>query len=148
MYGMNSVKHQNQIKLVSTRTWGLGFVFLWFLIGGIAHFAFTQIEMKIVPPWLPEPRLLVLVSSVCELAGAVGVLIPRVRGLAGWGLILLTLAVTPANVYMWQRPDLFPQIPHWVLTLRLPLQMVLLACIWWATHKPTVGANHGSDRAT
>jgi uncharacterized membrane protein len=130
---MNTVSSQLRIRSIPARTWALGFVFLWFFIGGIAHFAFTQLEMKIVPPWLPQHRMLVLLSGLFELAGAVGVLISRTRSLAGWGLILLTLAVTPANIYMWQEPGLFPQIPYWALTLRLPLQLALLSCIWWAT---------------
>ncbi len=115
----------------------LGFVFLWFFIGGIAHFAFTEVEMKIVPPWLPDHRMLVLVSGIFELAGAAGVLVLRRRRAAGLGLMLLTLAVTPANVYMWQHPALFPQIPYWLLTLRLPFQLALLGIIWYATHAPS-----------
>ena len=50
----------------------LGFVFLWFFVGGIAHFAFTQREMEIVPPLFPAHRALVLISGVFELLGAAG----------------------------------------------------------------------------
>jgi uncharacterized membrane protein len=89
--------------------------------------------VKIIPPWLPEPRLLGLVSGVFEVLGAIGLLSVRTRSAAGWGSILLTLAVTPANVYMWLNPDQFPMIPYWALTLRLPFQLALLACIWWST---------------
>jgi uncharacterized membrane protein len=123
-------------KLGLAKLLALGFVFLWFFAGGIAHFVFTDLEMQIVPPWLAEPRLIVLVSGVFELLGAVGLLFARTRRAAGWGLILLTLAVTPANVHMWQHADQFPAIPYWALSLRLPLQLVLLACIWWATSPP------------
>ena len=38
---------------------GLAFVFLWFAIGGVAHFAFTDAEMRIVPPYVPWPRVAV-----------------------------------------------------------------------------------------
>ncbi|MBG9386660.1 hypothetical protein I5803_01365 [Caenimonas sp. DR4.4] len=112
-------------------TAALVFVFLWFLLGGIAHFAFTEAEMRIVPPWLPEPRLVVWVSGVFELLGALGLLWKPTRRWAAWGLLALTLAVTPANVYMLQHPELFPAVPHWALVLRLPLQVVLLALIAW-----------------
>ncbi|MGP1718043.1 MAG: DoxX family protein [Methylophilus sp.] len=114
----------------------LAVVFIWFFIGGIAHFVFTELEMKIVPPWLPEHRLLVLVSGVFELIGALGILFTPTRRIAGWGLIVLTIAVTPANIYMWQNPGQFPEVPYWVLSLRLPLQLVLLVCIWWSTRVP------------
>jgi uncharacterized membrane protein len=115
------------------RILALVFVFLWFFIGGIAHFAFTEREMSIIPPWLPDHRLLVLVSGLFELLGAIGLLSARTRSAAGSGLLLLTAAVTPANVYMWQNADKYPMIPYWVLTLRLPFQLVLLALIWWVT---------------
>jgi uncharacterized membrane protein len=72
------------------------------------------------------------VSGVFELLGAVGLLMGRTRRIAGIGLCLLTIAVTPANIYMLQRADLFP-VPHWALVLRLPLQLGLLALIAWST---------------
>jgi uncharacterized membrane protein len=111
-------------------------VFLWFAVGGIFHFAATRLEMSIVPPYIPWPRTAVLVSGVFELLGAAGMLIPRSRRAAGIGLFLLTLAVTPANVYMLQYPDRF-QIPAWVLEIRLIFQMLLLALILWSTWPPS-----------
>jgi uncharacterized membrane protein len=120
------------------RRLALAFVFVWFFLGGLAHFIFTDIEMRIVPPWLPDHRWIVLISGVFELAGALGLLVKRTRGLAGLGLMLLTVAVTPANVYMWQNSELFPGIPYWVLALRLPGQLALLACIWWATRRQRI----------
>jgi uncharacterized membrane protein len=115
---------------------GLAIVFLWFTLGGIAHFAATETEMRIVPPWLPWPRAAVLVSGVFELLGAAGLLWAPSRRAAGWGLFALTLAVTPCHVYMLQRPDLFPSIPYWALVLRLPVQAALLALIVWSTARP------------
>lgn len=111
---------------------GLGVVFLWFLIGGIAHFAATDLEMRIVPPAIPWPRATVLTTGVFELLGAAGLLHAPTRRAAGWGLFALTIAVTPANIYMLQHEDLFG-VPHWALVLRLPLQAALLALIWWST---------------
>ena len=105
---------------------GLAIVFLWFAIGGIAHFALTETEMRIVPPWVPWPREAVLVSGVFELLGAVGLLWRPTRRAAGWGLFALTLAVTPAHIYMLQRPELFPSVPYWAL----------LALIVWSTQRP------------
>jgi uncharacterized membrane protein len=59
--------------------------------------------------------------------------------LAGWGLFLLTLCVTPANLYMWMRPDLFPQFSEGLLALRLVVQVFLLALILWSTEKEQGG---------
>jgi uncharacterized membrane protein len=111
---------------------GLILVFLWFLFGGVAHFSLTEVEMRIVPPVIPWPRATVLISGVFELLGAIAILIPATRRAAGIGLFLLTIAVTPANVYMLQHAELF-NVPRWALIVRLPFQVVLLALILWST---------------
>lgn len=121
----------------------MAFVFLWFFIGGIAHFVFTNIEMRIVPPYIPWPRSAVLISGVLELLGAVGLLWPKTRRFAAWGLFALTLAVTPAHIYMLQQPELFPSLPYWALVLRLPLQVALLALMAWMASRsaPTASSS-------
>ena len=111
---------------------GIAAVFLWFLIGGIAHFAFTAAEMRIVPPAIPWPRAVVLITGGLELLGAAGLLWPSARHAAGIGLFLLTLAVTPGNVYMLCHPELF-EVPVWALWSRMPLQVALLALIAGST---------------
>jgi uncharacterized membrane protein len=107
-------------------------VFIWFAVGGFFHFAWTDTEMRIVPPYIPWPRATVLVSGVFELLGAAGMLLPALRRAAGVGLCLLTIAVTPANVFMLQAADRF-HIAPWVLEARLVLQLLLLALILWST---------------
>ena len=124
------------VRLTRWRVAGIGFVFLWFFIGGIAHFALTATEMRIVPPWFPWPRAAVLVSGVFELLGAAGLLWRPTRRAAGWGLFALTLGVTPAHIYMLQSSDLFG-VPYWALVLRLPVQVGLLMLIWWSTRPAT-----------
>jgi len=125
---MVSTTRPSRLKLA-----GLAFVFLWFFVGGIAHFVATETEMRIVPPWIPWPRAAVLVSGAFELLGAAGLLWRTTRRAAGVGLFLLTIAVTPCHIYMLQRPDLFAAIPVWALWLRLPVQVALLALVVWST---------------
>jgi len=110
----------------------LWFVFLWFFAGGLAHFVATDVAMRIVPPSFPWPRLAVLASGVFEVLGAVGLLRRSTRRLAGWGLFVLTLAVTPAHIFMLKQPELFG-IPYWALVARLPVQIALLWLIVWST---------------
>jgi len=61
--------------------------------------------MSIMPPYIPWPRTAVLVSGVFELLGAFGILYRPTRRAAGIGLLALTIAVTPANIFMAQHPD-------------------------------------------
>lgn len=117
-------------------------VFLWFLIGGIAHFAVTDLEMRIVPPYIPWPRTVVWWSGAFELLGAAGLISAPTRRAAGVGLFLLTIAVTPAHIYMLQRPELFA-VPYTLLILRLPLQVALLALILWSTARFPESASSG-----
>lgn len=122
------------------RVWqvaGICFVFAWFTIGGIAHFVATATEMRIVPPWMPWPRAAVLASGFFELLGAAGLLWHRTRRAAGIGLFVLVLAVTPAHIYMLQRPELFG-VPLWALWLRLPLQVALLWVIVASCIRPAI----------
>ena len=88
-----------------------------------------------MPPIVPWPRAVVLISGVLELVGAAGLLWQPTRRAAGLGLFALTIAVTPAHFYMLQRPELFP-VPYWTLVLRLPVQVALLALIAWSTAVP------------
>ncbi|MCS3757836.1 DoxX family protein [Salinibacter ruber] len=105
---------------------------LLFATAGTAHFVRPSAFARIVPPYLPAPYALVYVSGAAELLGALGVLVPGLRGYAGWGLLLLALAVFPANVHMALHPADFEGIPAWALYLRLPLQVALVGWIYWA----------------
>ena len=126
----------------------LAFIFIWFIVGGLAHFVETDFFLRIVPPDWPLRIEAVYVSGFFELAGALGLLHPAYRRAAGIGLLMLTIAVSPANIYMWLNPELFPAIPSVILTLRLAVQVVLLAGIWWATlpeidaHPRRLNVNH------
>ena len=88
-----------------------------------------------MPPYLPAHRELVLVSGVAELAGGAGALAPRLHPLTRWWLVLLLVAVFPANVHMAVNPDQVRglRVPRWALWARLPFQPLLMAWVWQAT---------------
>ena len=122
------------IKLkFSGRYLALVFVFAWFFVGGIMHFAKPDLFLKIVPPYIPFPLAAVYISGAFELLGAIGLWLKPTRSLAGYGLMLLTVAVTPANIYMLQQADVFSEVPYWALVVRLPFQLLLIWLIWWCT---------------
>ncbi len=100
---------------------------------GIAHFTNPDVFVDILPPYLPAHLALVYISGLFEILGGVGALFHRSRRLAGWGLIALLIAVFPANLHMALNPDMFQTIPAWALYVRLPLQLVFIAWVWWVT---------------
>ena len=100
-----------------------------FLVAGALHFVFTPTYLRIMPAYLPAPRLLVQLSGLCEMLGGLGLLIPATQQLAAWGLVALLIAVFPANLTMVTDPARFPGIPQWAAWARLPMQLPL---IWWA----------------
>jgi uncharacterized membrane protein len=108
---------------------------LFFVTAGTLHFLTPVTFAKIVPPYLPYPFILVWISGVCEIMGGCGILVPRLRRAAGWGLIALLIAVFPANLYMAMGNVQVGgfEIPPWMLWLRLPLQGVLIAWAWWVS---------------
>ena len=111
-------------------------VFAWFFVGGIGHFLAPDFFLKIVPPNFPLRIQSVYISGFFEIIGALGLLFVKLRRTAGIGLMALTIAVTPANIYMWLNAELFPSTPEILLSLRLVLQSILLWLIWWATRPP------------
>lgn len=112
---------------------GIAFIFLWFFGGGVGHFVNPEFFLSIVPPWVPYPLAAVYLSGAIELVLSILILFKKIRPLAGWGIIALTIAVTPANIHMWMNPDLFPEVSPDLLSIRLVIQVFLLLLIWWAT---------------
>jgi uncharacterized membrane protein len=84
--------------------------------------------LALMPPYLPWPRELIYLSGVLEVFGGIRILVPATRRLAGWGLIALLLAVFPANLHAALHG--FRGVPGWVLWLRLPLQLLLIAWVY------------------
>ena len=117
-------------------------VFRWLLTlvmlaAGVGHFLKSDDFIAMVPPWLPAAPLLVYVSGVAEIAGAIGLQIRPLRKAAAWGLVALYIAVFPANVHMAVH-HLSPagtHMPDWALWARLPVQVVLVAWAWWFTRE-------------
>ncbi|MGH7438363.1 MAG: DoxX family protein, partial [Polyangiaceae bacterium] len=84
----------------------LRFVLAGIMMGiGVLHFAVPGPFVKIVPSFLPAPLVLVLVSGFFEVLGGAGLLVPRARRAASVGLVLLYLAVFPANINMTMHPE-------------------------------------------
>src|SRR4051794_36983132 len=102
---------------------------LLFVLTGVAHFAGRRRAdlIAMVPPRLPRPALLVTLTGVLELVGAVGLLIPATARLAAAGLALLMLAMFPANVSAARRKLTLAGRPVTPLPQRAVLQIVFVA---------------------
>ena len=114
-----------------------------FVLAGINHFHHPEFYRRIVPASFPSPAMLVAISGAFEIAGGLGLLIPRLRRAAGWGLIALLIAVFPANVYMAFSTALAQELHfhRWILWLRLPLQAVFIAWIWFSALASSARSN-------
>ncbi len=109
-------------------------VAILFIAAGAAHFIRPAFYQSIVPPFLPWPHALVVISGMFEILGGAGILVRPIRPIARWGLIALLLAVYPANIYMALFPDRIPAQNYsvFLLWVRLPLQIFLIAWVWLA----------------
>lgn len=108
----------------------------FFVQAGVNHFIMPRAYESIMPPSLQDDAArLVAISGAAEIAGGVGVLLPRTQRLAGLGLIALLAAVFPANLHMARNPDRFRRIPRWALYARLPLQPLMMRWAWRATRR-------------
>lgn len=105
---------------------------LAFILAGINHFRIPELYLSMIPPWLPHPALLNTISGFAEIAGGVGILFPPTRRAAATGLILLLIAVFPANIHIAMNGWPQANVPQWVLIARLPLQLAFIAWVIFA----------------
>ncbi|MAT68949.1 MAG: DoxX family protein [Planctomycetaceae bacterium] len=121
------------------RTFALYLLAAFFIGAGAMHFVSPEIYVPMIPPYLPWPLTLVYLSGVAEIAGGAGVLIPRLRRAAGWGLVALLIAIFPANIHIAMNdiPVAGHDVPWWGHAVRLPFQLVFIAWVVWATELRT-----------
>ena len=103
---------------------------------GVSHFVDPDPFVRIVPSVLPWPLALVYISGFFEILGGLGLLHPRTRRAAAWGLIALYVAVFPANLNMAINEIQLTaggDLPVWAIWARLPLQAVFIAIAYWFT---------------
>lgn len=115
---------------------GNGALAVMLVFTGLAHFAFTQGMMLMLPAWLPFRRGLVYATGVLEIAGGVGLLWPTTRPLAAASLLVFFAVVLPANVHAartrldYQKGELTGPGTGY-LWFRVPLQLLFMAWAWY-----------------
>jgi len=104
-------------------------------LAGILHVAAPHPFIGIVPHWVPQPALVVLLTGLAELAGAIGLLQSRslaLRRAAGWGLAAYALCVWPANVQHMLLDLAKPDGEGLPLAYHIPRLAFQPVLIWWA----------------
>jgi len=104
----------------------MGFMYL---VAGFMHFRATPLYVKIMPPYLPSAKSLVLLSGIVEMVLGLLVLNPNTKTFAAWAIIAMLIAFIPVHVYMLQNKEASLKLPKWLLILRFPIQLGL---IYWA----------------
>ena len=107
---------------------------VFFILAGLNHFRNPDFYLALMPLWMPWHVPLIYLSGAAEVAGGIGVLIPRLRRAAAWGLILLLAALMPAHIHMLQHGLILNGKPvaAWLLWARIPLQFALMGWVWWS----------------
>ena len=127
-------------RLASWQDAGRGALALMFAFTGGAHFTAMKHDFAaMIPAPLPDGLWVIYLTGALEIAGAVGLLLPRTRRLAGLGLVLLLLALFPANVNAALNALPLGGRPPTPLWLRAPMQLLYLGLVWWTA----VGARPG-----
>ncbi len=106
---------------------------LMLVFTGVSHFTFMKEDfVRMMPPLIPWPRALVCFTGMCEIAGAVGLLLPEFRRVAAYALIAFFLAVLPANVHAARAAVTLRGKPATSLWLRIPMQILFIAIAFWS----------------
>ena len=123
-------------QLSSWRDAGRGALVIMFLFTGASHFTSMKYDFAaMIPAPLPNDLWVIYLSGVLEIAGTIGLLIPRTRKLAGICLVLLLVALFPANVYAaLNEIPLRGEAPT-PLWLRGPMQLLFIGMVWWTSIK-------------
>ena len=106
---------------------------IFYTIVGIKHFINPEFFLAIMPPYLPYHLELVYISGFFEILFGIMILFPRYRFYGSIGLILLLLAVFPANIYLAQSKEAQVAIgaSQQIATWRLPIQGLLIFVAYW-----------------
>jgi uncharacterized membrane protein len=103
------------------------------LFTSVAHFGALRHDLaRMVPPRVPYAMGMVYFTGLCEIAGAIGLLVPRTRGAAAVALILFFLAILPANIHAARAGLTLGGTPVTPLAARIPMQVLFIALTWWA----------------
>lgn len=116
---------------------------LFFVFTSTAHFGSLKYDLAaMIPEPFPQSLWLIYLTGVAEIAGAIGLLIPQTRKLAGISLVVMLAGLLPANVYAALNGIPFGGEPPTALWLRVPLQFVVMGLIAWTSIRGETLSRH------
>jgi uncharacterized membrane protein len=99
-----------------------------------AHFTKMKRDLvRMMPDWIPRPMALIYFTGVCEIAGAIGLLLPSLRQAAGIALIVFFIVVFPANVKAARSGVGMGGKRATPLWLRASMQVLFIVLTWWSS---------------
>ncbi|HKI04649.1 MAG TPA: MauE/DoxX family redox-associated membrane protein [Thermoanaerobaculia bacterium] len=118
-----------------------------FCVTAAVHFSSMREDLiRMVPPAVPNPGFMVTFTGICEILGAIGLLVPRTRRIAAIALILLLVAVLPANIHAVNAGVTLRGTPATPILPRVALQVLYISLLWWSSvRKPTSREGFGSN---
>jgi uncharacterized membrane protein len=123
-------------RLSSWRDAGCFALVIMFLFTGFSHFSSLKHDFAaMIPDPLPNGLWLIYLAGVFEIAGALGLLIPQTRRLAGICLVVLLVALFPANVNAIINGIPLGGNAPTPLWVRGPMQLLYIVMVWWTSIK-------------
>ncbi|TBV27553.1 MULTISPECIES: DoxX family protein [Flavobacteriaceae] len=110
--------------------WHLYLMAAIYVFAGFMHFIKPKMYMRIMPRYLPNHKLLVLLSGIAEIALGIALCIPVLKTTAIYGIIAMLVVFLLVHFYMLSGEKASAGIPKWILILRIPLQFVLMYWAW------------------
>ncbi|PSG86282.1 DoxX family protein [Aurantibacter aestuarii] len=111
--------------------WHLYLMAAMYIFAGIMHFIKPKAYLRIMPKYLPNPKSLVFFSGVAEILLGFALIIPVLKTLAIYGVILMLTIFLLVHFYMLSGKKAAAGIPKWILILRIPLQFGLMYWAYW-----------------
>ncbi|TVZ59058.1 putative membrane protein [Flavobacteriaceae bacterium MAR_2010_105] len=112
-----------------TDPWHLYLMASLYVFAGVMHFIKPKLYLRIMPRYLPNHKLLVILSGLAEVILGIGLCFETTKPLAIYGIMAMLILFLLVHFYMLSSKKAGAGLPKWILILRIPLQFALM---YWA----------------
>ena len=111
------------------QTWDFYLMSAMYGFAGLMHFIKPKVYVKVMPDFMPRPKLLVYLSGIAEIVLGVALLFSNLKNWAIIGIVAMLAVFMIVHINMLRGGKHSAGVPMWILILRIPIQAVL---VWWA----------------